>query len=354
MEVIGKVSRLIRVAADDQSEVGNARRQALALGSTLDFKEVRCGELAIVVTEMARNLATHGGGGELVLTPWRAGEVSGVDVLALDTGRGIADIAQALGDGYSTAGTPGNGLGAMERLAQQFEVYSPPGKGTAVLARLLASAEMEPGRVPVFGSVAVPYGEETVSGDAWCISGPEEASDRTLYMMADGLGHGPVASEAGQEAVRSFLNNAHQPVREILQGQHAALGKTRGAAVAMAELDLRRRILTYLGAGNIASSLCCGVGRSRSMVSMNGTAGHSLGSLQEFVYPLEDDTLLVMHSDGLQTRWSLRDYPGLASRHPALIAGVLYRDFSRRRDDATVLVVGLPAAPVAPASGAAR
>ena len=79
---------------------------------------------------------------------------------------------------------------------------------------------------------------------------------------------------------------------------------------------------------------------SRSLVSMNGTPGHRIGTLQEFIYPLPPGALLLMHSDGLSTRSAMSDYPGLASRDPSLIAGVLYRDFSRKRDDATVLVTG--------------
>lgn len=332
-----RVSRVIRVQSADHSEVGNARRQALALGSQLDFTELRCGELAIVVTEAARNLATHGGGGELILTPWKVDRLSGVDVLALDNGAGIRNVALALQDGYSTAGTPGNGLGAIERLAHDIEVYSPAGKGTAVLARLLASPEMDLSQLPKFGSVAVPFGEETTSGDAW---GASYSPDRTVYLMADGLGHGPIASEAGQQAIRTFHQNAHLPLRQMLLALHAALQKTRGAAVAIAEIQHKRNLLTYIGAGNIASSLCC-EGRMRSMVSMNGTAGHNMGNVQEFSYPLDGESLLLMHSDGLLTRWQLAGYPGLATRHPALIAGVLYRDYSRRRDDATILVVGV-------------
>ena len=48
---------------------------------------------------------------------------------------------------------------------------------------------------------------------------------------------------------------------------------------------------------------------------------------------------VVLHSDGLSSRWNLGTYPGLARRHPMLVAGVLYRDFGRRTDDAAVVVV---------------
>jgi hypothetical protein len=77
------------------------------------------------------------------------------------------------------------------------------------------------------------------------------------------------------------------------------------------------------------------------MVSRNGIVGHRIRTIQEFTYPLHKEALLVMHSDGLATRWGLDRYPGLAKRHPSLIAGVLYRDYRRIRDDVTVVVARL-------------
>jgi serine phosphatase RsbU (regulator of sigma subunit) len=70
---------------------------------------------------------------------------------------------------------------------------------------------------------------------------------------------------------------------------------------------------------------------------MNGTPGHNIRTIQQFSYPWEKGSTLIMHSDGLTSRWSFPQYSSLASRHPALIAGVLYRDFSRKHDDVTVL-----------------
>ncbi len=60
--------------------------------------------------------------------------------------------------------------------------------------------------------------------------------------------------------------------------------------------------------------------------------------MTEFGYAFPADALLVMHSDGLGSRWTLEAYPGLVRRHPALIAGILYRDFKRGRDDVSVVV----------------
>ncbi len=191
MEVIGELTRAIRITAGDESEIGSARRQAFALAGMLDFDEVHCGQVGIVVTEAAHNLSMHGGGGEILLTPWRLGLSSGLDVLAIDKGSGIDDVNAAMQDGFSTTGTAGTGLGALARLAHVFEVFTKPGGGTAVLARMLRTADT-PAPTVRLGAVDVPYGTETVSGDGWAaLLQPH----RSVYFMADGLGHGHMASE---------------------------------------------------------------------------------------------------------------------------------------------------------------
>lgn len=156
-------------------------------------------------------------------------------------------------------------------------------------------------------------------------------------MVADGLGHGPGAAEAANEAVRVFHQYSEYAPERLLGEIHGALAKTRGAAVSIAEILHERMLLNYAGAGNIVGAIYSG-GKTRSLVSMNGTAGHSVGKIQQFSYPWEPKSTLIMHSDGLGTRWNVEQYPGLTSRHPALLAGVLYRDFCRKRDDATILV----------------
>jgi hypothetical protein len=74
------------------------------------------------------------------------------------------------------------------------------------------------------------------------------------------------------------------------------------------------------------------------MTSHNGTLGHELRKIQEFSFPWEPESLLIMHSDGLGSRWDLSQYPGIMRKHASMIAAVLYRDFERQRDDVTVLV----------------
>jgi anti-sigma regulatory factor (Ser/Thr protein kinase) len=326
---------MIPISPTDLTQTGNARRQAISLAVATDFDELRQGQLGIIVTEAARNIAAHAGHGEIILTPWSHVGLVGIDVLALDQGKGIENVSAALQDGYSTAGTPGNGLGAMSRLAGTFQIYSSPG-GTAIFARVLQTASDIESESQSYGmsTISLPITGESICGDAWSA---EYRPGRSLYIVADGLGHGPIAAEAAQEAVRIFHQVSHQTPEQILSDVHSALSKTRGAAVSIAEILHEKAVLNYAGAGNIVAAICFN-GRTRSMVSMNGTLGHSVGKFQSFSYPWEKNSELIMHSDGLGTRWNVEQYPGLASRHPSLLAGVLYRDFCRKRDDATILV----------------
>ncbi len=197
------VSRLIPISPTDLTQTGNARRQALSLAAEMNFDELRQGQLGIIVTEAAGNIATHAGAGEIILSPWAHEGRSGIDMLALDTGQGIENLTSALQDGYSTAGTPGNGLGAMSRLASIYQVYSSAGNGTAVFARVLHSAnETESLLTPYRTSaISVPIHGESVCGDAWSV---QRSLGRSVFIVADGLGHGPLAAEAAVEAVRVF------------------------------------------------------------------------------------------------------------------------------------------------------
>jgi anti-sigma regulatory factor (Ser/Thr protein kinase) len=335
MEVTVLIDRTIPIQAKDPSQVGSARRHAVAMAAALGFNETRQGELGIIVTEAARNIVAHADSGELLLCPWALKGKTGIDIFALDRGKGIANIERALEDGYSTAGTAGQGLGAIQRLSSVFQIYSGADLGTALFARILGDPGMSsPGSRISQGTITVAVAGESVCGDAWSsIFTPE----RSVYIVADGLGHGPLAADAAREAVRVFEEASDGPPEQVLREIHGALAKTRGAAVSITEILHDKGTVNYAGAGNIAAAIWS-KGKSRSMVSMNGTVGHSVAKIQPFSYPWEPNSLLIMHSDGLGSRWSLDQYPGLVQRHPALIAAVLYRDFSRKRDDATILV----------------
>ena len=121
------------------------------------------------------------------------------------------------------------------------------------------------------------------------------------------------------------------------QKAHPALKNTRGATAAIAQIDRTQQTVCFAGIGNI-SGVVVTDRQTRSIVSDNGTVGQMMPKVAEFVYPWSQQSLLILHSDGLAAQWNLNHYPGLGARPPALIAAVLYRDFKRTRDDMTVIV----------------
>jgi anti-sigma regulatory factor (Ser/Thr protein kinase) len=314
----------VQIPVREQTHVAEARRQAETAATRAGFDETDVGRAAIVVTELATNLLRHAGGGEIVLDA-----ACGLQVLALDKGPGMADVEACLADGYSTGGTRGEGLGAVRRQSEMFEVYSRPGLGSAVLARLKAGRE--PAGPPAWASVCLPYPGETLCGDGWRVRNDDGVA---TLMAVDGLGHGLFAHEASEAALEAFDKHGVKPLTEVLDYLHGALRPTRGAAASLARMHPGR--VEFAGVGNVAGVVFAG-GGGRKMISHNGTLGHVAKRFQAFDYPVQGAPVVVLHSDGLGSSWMFEKYPGLTACDPALIAGVLYRDFNRGRDDVTVL-----------------
>jgi anti-sigma regulatory factor (Ser/Thr protein kinase) len=369
----------------DASGVAFARRGASDAARKCGLDETDAGRLALIVTEATTNILKHAQHGEVLVRelPPQApaggarSAAGGIEVLAIDRGPGIADVRRAFDDGRSTAGTSGTGLGAIRRLSDSMSIYSQPGLGTVVRAIVrgagpgaavnLADARTafggtdRPASGTDIGGVCVPYPGEHVCGDAW---GVEPDQHGLTVTVADGLGHGPDAYVASAGAIAAVHRRAGRPPAALMQYAHDALRSTRGAAVAIARLDLARSVLSFAGTGNIAAAVS---GASRpalvsgqfgqiptnasspserdserriwQLTSRNGIVGHTMRDAQEFEVPWTRNAMLILHSDGIGTRWDLSAYPGLQLQPSVMIAAVLYRDFARRRDDATVVVV---------------
>jgi len=314
----------------DGSAIGAARRDAQRLAGELQLDETVGGRLGVIVTELATNVLRHGGGGDLLLQALPAAAGNAVEVIAIDRGPGMADLQKCLRDGYSSGGTPGTGLGAVRRLAAEFDLESHPGKGTVVMARVGNSGTAR------FGAICVARDGESACGDTWRLA--QDGDSRSLIVI-DGLGHGPAAAAAAELAAGVFLRHPFESPHSQIEQAHVALSGSRGAAVACAAWTVAHT-LRYAGIGNIAGRLSATEG-SRGLLSHNGTLGFQMRRVHQLEYPLSDANLLIMHSDGLSARWELNDHPGLRQRHPAVVAGTLYRDHMRGKDDATVVVVAL-------------
>lgn len=324
------------IAVVDSSQIAEARRSALRLASSLDFTETAAGKLAIVVTETATNLLKHGGGGRVLLRPEAN---SGIEVLAVDSGPGMRNAAECVRDGFSTAGTAGTGLGAIGRMSSSSDIYTVPGCGTVVRAYCASGRERgtSPQRDWDNAALVSPLASETVSGDDIVF---RQTSSSFEVLVTDGLGHGVFAAEAARAARDAFHGTRGTP-REVMESVHAALRATRGAAVAAALVEPAANRVRFCGIGNISGLVTAG-GNSQHMVSINGIAGHGAVRLREFEYSWTPESILVMHSDGLTSRWQWSTYPGLETRRASIIAAVLFRDCRKAADDASVLVSRRP------------
>ena len=325
------------------SQVGEARRAAVQLAEALGFDDVAAGRAALVATELGTNLVRHAQKGRLLV-----GRVQGddgqalVEILSLDQGPGIANVAACMTDGYSTGGTPGSGLGAVRRLSHEFDLFSASPAGTVIMSRIAAKADQgaapatSPNRTRFeFGALALAAPGETVCGDAWAVV---QDDHRAAIIVADGLGHGPLAAEASIAGVSFFRDMPFGAPSQVIERMHGVMRATRGAAVMVAQLDLDEDTLVFSGAGNIAGRLISGVS-DKSLASQHGTVGVQIRHQHDARQAWPDHALLILHSDGLTTRWDLDNAQGILQHHPTVVAGWLLRDHSRGRDDATAVVL---------------
>lgn len=329
------VGEQLYFAINESSQVAEARRRVSALAAQTGMDETRAGICAVIVSEMGTNLIKHATDGEIFIRSLAHPSIHGVEILAVDHGPGIANLSRALQDGHSMAGSSGTGLGAMRRMASEFDIQSVPGRGTAVVARIWNHRAHTHETSPVIAGVinrARPG--ETVSGDTWMYA----SSDRRMVCaIADGLGHGPLAAQASTCAIESIRSHRTSPLAEQISRTHGVLRTTRGVALGIAEILHDRQIVKFAGIGNIMAVIIEN-GTTRHMVSHNGILGHQMSRVTEFQYPWSESAILIMCSDGISTHWDLKSYDGLLNRDPSLIAAVLYRDFTRGRDDTTVMV----------------
>lgn len=330
MEVIrGWSHRSFRMT--DASCVGEVRRFCARTAQDLGWTEVDSGRLSLIVTELGTNLLRHAMQGEMwIASPPASHEM---EILALDKGPGMVDVQRSIQDGVSTgSGSPGTGLGAIRRLADDFDIHSSP-QGTLCLVRVRMAGSAVPSERQ-WGAVSLAAPGESVCGDGWALA---LDSGRVSAIVADGLGHGPHAAVAAQAAIEVFAAHPFDRLDAQLQEAHAALQTTRGAALFALRMDTSTQ-LQYAGAGNVLGRMISGV-FDRSMLTQHGTVGVQVRKAEVTTLAWPDHAVAVVHTDGISSRWKADEVVALLQRDPVLIAAALLWHQSRGRDDATVLVL---------------
>ena len=320
--------RWLRV--EDASAVAGCRKAVQIMAERLRFPAARIGQLALAVTEAASNLHKHAEQGSLLLCVNRDGPQPGIDLVTIDAGPGVRDVTAALRDGHSTAGTLGIGLGAIQRLADFADLYSRPGHGTSLVARFRA---VPAGPEPRWAGLIRPITGETECGDAY---GVVLADDTVTAVLCDGLGHGPLAAAAAAAGVAAVLDDPAGEPAALLERVHRRMSGTRGGAVGVVQVG--GQLARFAGLGNVAASIVSD-GQRKSMISIPGIAGVQARTIRQFEYDVPPGSAVIVHSDGVSSRWEAAALPALEARDPLLIAAVLIAEAGVHRDDAGVLVL---------------
>jgi anti-sigma regulatory factor (Ser/Thr protein kinase) len=320
--------RWLRV--EDASAVAACRQAVQNMAERLRFPAARIGQLALAVTEAASNLYKHAEQGSLLLCVNRDGPQPGIDLVTIDAGPGVRDVSAALRDGHSTAGTLGIGLGAIQRLADFADLYSRPGHGTSLVARFRSAPA---GPEPRWAGLIRPITGETECGDAY---GVVPAAGAVTAVLCDGLGHGPLAAAAAAAGVAAVLDDPAGEPAALLERVHRRMSGTRGGAVGVVQVG--GQLARFAGLGNVAASIVSD-GQRKSMISIPGIAGVQARTIRQFEYDVPPGSAVVVHSDGISSRWEAAALPALEARDPLLIAAVLLAEAGVHRDDAGVLVL---------------
>ncbi|MGB7847671.1 MAG: anti-sigma regulatory factor [Candidatus Acidiferrum sp.] len=120
---------------NSDKDIVAARQQGRAMAASLGFSSGDATLIATAISELARNILTYAGQGEIAVKGVPGSNGVGILVVASDHGPGIPDIRQALRDGFSTSGSLGVGLPGVRRLMDEFEISSQPGRGTTVAVK---------------------------------------------------------------------------------------------------------------------------------------------------------------------------------------------------------------------------
>ncbi|MBT1690380.1 ATP-binding protein [Dawidia soli] len=322
---------------EDRSHVAIIKREIHSRVVLAGFSKTRVGEVDIVVSELTSNLIKYAGSGEILYRLVPCGPDNPVlELLCIDNGPGMSDPARMMKDGVSTRNTLGHGLGAIQRLSDSFELYSLRNWGTIVYAQM-AVKKCEPATKAEIrvASLNVPKPGETVSGDGHRV---KHSQHGLSIFFADGLGHGEAAHEAVQTGLDAFQHTPGDSPLETLRYIHSQVKKTRGMVGTIVSYNKTDNEWMFCGIGNISSRTYTGL-LFKNYMSYNGIIGLNIpGTMKDTRIPGEKNQHLILCSDGIRTRWDLTKYPSIFKYDSIILAACLYKDFSRRTDDASILV----------------
>ncbi|CAM3550865.1 SpoIIE family protein phosphatase [Flavobacterium chungbukense] len=323
---------------DDRSLIPFIKREIHNLALHLGFTPHRAAETDIIIAELTSNLIKYAGGGDLLYRSNHNGNCNEIEIYCLDKGVGIENTARIMNDGYSTSSTLGQGIGAIKRLSNDFQIYSMKGWGTVQYIKICDKSEISiPSSVTGLdlSALSVNYPGERLCGDGYHV---KYLRNGFQIFTGDGLGHGMHAHEAVQQSIRAFKQCTEKNPAAVLRYVHEHVKKSRGLVATVACVDYETESWNICGIGNINTRIYNGL-ENKTYTAYNGIVGHNIPrTLNSTSIPYQKHQIIVMHSDGLRTRWNLSDLSSIIKQSPGIIASALYKDNVRGTDDATILV----------------
>lgn len=314
------------------------RSKLFAIAKRLNIPDLRREDILLVAAELATNNIKHAGGRGMIQVWQQPGPV--LDIVSLDYGPGIADIAQAEQDGFSTANTFGKGLGAIRRLSDESYFYSQPKgsgpvtkwSGTVFLARFHLGSDREGALGDGIGMFSRSLSDARYNGDRVYL---QKQDGRLRWLHLDGLGHG----EEAQGATANLATHVSHldDIESILDAVDRQLVHTRGAVAAVCEIDMERLDLQMLGVGDMHARIC-EKEEMQHIVFAPGILGREHRATTPFRLRLGKRSVVVTASDGIRRNWDVGNFVGLFSQHPQLIAYTLGNIMGRVSDDQSICV----------------
>lgn len=329
-------AKQVKYDLKDRSYLPVIKKEALKFCQAANFSEKKTAELEIVLSEIGTNLIKHAGGGEIIIRLYETVHGKGIEILSIDNGPGMADPVRMQEDGVSTTNTLGHGLGAIRRLSDQFQLYSLPGWGTIVMARLIMPTQ-KPGMISRWGiyPIVLPKPGETHCGDLFSY---KTNPYFIKVMLADGLGHGILAEQVAERAHQVFQKSAFNSSHQILTDIHHQLKGSRGLVATVGVYDLTHKSWTFSGVGNISCRLTDAIS-SKSYVPYNGIVGVNIPRHLESQSVDSLGRHLILCSDGISSRWDISKHSSAFRCDQSILSAIIYKDYARHSDDTSVIVV---------------
>ena len=318
-----------------------------------DLSKAKRTIITTIISELGMNILKYAGHGEVRIYSKVSSSESYIDIVAKDNGPGIPDVTLALQDHFSTGGTLGLGLSGVKRMADRFNINSDQFNGTVIVARkylkqsslhkyskaiLNTIDEHQPteSKDPNFNvsSSFKHFGHNIKGGDATLAV---KHKDGFLLAIIDVLGHGEEAFSLASNIVEYISNNLTTNLVNLMHDLHATFKCSRGAAINLAYINLKRQSCHSIGVGNTNTAIIGN--RNWKGFSYNGIVGDRIPStLAEQTTTFIPGDLILFWTDGLPSRQTLDMINTIKYKTAEQITHQLIAKLAKPFDDSGCLV----------------